>query len=247
MLKFNLLIVFLTTFISYAQEYNYSLYSVHLEYNESSEVFTPELLAMLEPQIEEINNLQLEINFNKSLSFTRKVEALSKGSLNTTNKSTPMLSVVGLGRTEYVDFTNGTYFFQKGGNSIPKHLVQYNDMLKWDITTETKVKNNITLRKATAVFTNDGGKKYKTIAWFDASKPQSIGPAHFNGLPGVITELSIDLLEGPKFMPYTLNLIKLENKKIESFTVPPKELKILTFEESEDLYRRDFEKFKNNN
>jgi len=59
------------------------------------------------------------------------------------------------------------------------------DNIRWKIFSKTKFSNNYKLQQAEAVW---GGRKW--IAWFCAEIPISEGPYKFNGLPGLIFEIT---------------------------------------------------------
>lgn len=56
---------------------------------------------------------------------------------------------------------------------------------KWELLSEEKIKDSIVLKKAKTVFR---GREY--IAWYSMDFPIDFGPWKFNGLPGLIFEIS---------------------------------------------------------
>jgi len=70
-------------------------------------------------------------------------------------------------------------------NSYPKNFMKEQLQLDWTITNEKKTIKAIHCQKA---ITQYGGRTY--IAWFAPSIPISDGPYVFNGLPGLILQIS---------------------------------------------------------
>lgn len=60
--------------------------------------------------------------------------------------------------------------------------------IKWNLTNETKTKNNLNLKKATTSFR---GRNYEV--WYTLDIPVSIGPWKLNGLPGAVVEAKEDI------------------------------------------------------
>lgn len=92
--------------------------------------------------------------------------------------------------------TNFRYFVYKGipdgqltfTEKIVKDNLRYTqkrDLMDWEIHSETKEISGYNVKKAS---TNFAGRKY--IAWFTPEIPVSDGPYKFNGLPGLIMEIS---------------------------------------------------------
>ena len=88
--------------------------------------------------------------------------------------------------------------------SISPYLYKYStvDKIDWILKTDLKTVDGLKLQKATTKF---GGRNW--VAWFAPSIPYQVGPYKFNGLPGLIVELSDDKQQ------YIFRLIK--NKRIE--------------------------------
>lgn len=110
---------------------------------------------------------------------------------------------------------------------IPKtqdqfYYIQDKDLFNWNIVEETKLIKGYNVQKAT---TSYAGRDY--IAWFSTEIPISEGPYKFNGLPGLILEISdtdndyvfefIGLEKISQKLPYTINLnqyIKTEKEEL---------------------------------
>ena len=240
--KISIILCFLTAFVCYAQEYNYARYAIDMQYNKSSGKLSPQRQKIYTRLLDNTNKLQLEIIIDEGYSLTRLMDALSFDELD--YSSGAFLTAVGLGNDMCGDLNNHIYYEKLFGSSVKNHYRKYENLLsKWEITGETKIVDNITLRKATTTYTRANGSIYSVIAWFDASKPQSIGPAHYNGLPGVITELYIESYDGVPLFTHRFNLIELSyKKKVDPIVVPPTDAKVMTFKESDNLYRGIIEK-----
>lgn len=63
-------------------------------------------------------------------------------------------------------------------------IIEKAPKLEWQLTEETKIKDSITLSKATCEFR---GRKY--IAWYSIDYPLKYGPWKLQGLPGLIFEV----------------------------------------------------------
>jgi len=110
---------------------------------------------------------------------------------------------------------------------IPKtqdqfYYIQDKDLFNWNIAEETKLIKGYNVQKTT---TSYAGREY--IAWFSTEIPISEGPYKFNGLPGLILEISdtdndyvfefIGLEKISQKLPYTINLnqyIKTEKEEL---------------------------------
>lgn len=73
----------------------------------------------------------------------------------------------------------------KMGNLDWFYYESTNDLFEWKIETDSKEIKGYKVQKATTSF---GGRNY--IAWFSPEIPVSAGPYKFNGLPGLIIEIS---------------------------------------------------------
>lgn len=84
--------------------------------------------------------------------------------------------------------TNKLYYIlkiPKGGKADWFYYENEKDLFNWQIGTETKDIKGYKVQKATTSF---AGRNY--IAWFSPEIPVSDGPYKFNGLPGLILEIS---------------------------------------------------------
>ena len=78
--------------------------------------------------------------------------------------------------------------------------------IKWLLTDETKIKNNLNLKKATSNFR---GRNYEV--WYTLDIPVSIGPWKLNGLPGAIVEAKENINR------YSWELVKFSKLKEDEF------------------------------
>lgn len=127
-------------------------------------------------------NMLLDINGNDVQFYefrAIKIDSLNKNMSGFTNYEYPfpkLKRTLSSKKNENYYFLNDTYF-----------IFDSDDVMKWNITPETKTKNKWTLQKAV---TNFGGRSWE--AWFTNEIPFSEGPLKFNGLPGLIVELKDD-------------------------------------------------------
>lgn len=95
--------------------------------------------------------------------------------------------------------TNELYYTLQIANDM-FYYVQDKNIFKWNILEATKLISNYKVQKATTTY---AGRDY--IAWFTTEIPITDGPFKFNGLPGLILEIS-DTEED-----YVFNFTGLEN------------------------------------
>ena len=103
------------------------------------------------------------------------------------NKSTSKITVIGKQNLTPKFYYNGKSNFYFQDNFADQILLVKEDDFNWDwkITNKTKKIGNFLCYKAT---TNFRGRKY--TAWFTKQVPVSFGPWKFNGLPGLILEIT---------------------------------------------------------
>ncbi|GGK57075.1 MULTISPECIES: GLPGLI family protein [Flavobacteriaceae] len=136
--------------------------------------------------------------------------------------------------------TNNLYYTLQ----IPKmqdrfYYIQDKNLFKWNILEETKLIKGYNVQKATTSF---AGRNY--IAWFSPEIPIAEGPYKFNGLPGLILEISDTAND------YVFEFIGLEKKSPKlAFKINLKQYVKTEKKELLDLwyrYRRDPFKYANN-
>ena len=93
-------------------------------------------------------------------------------------------------------------------------LAKWKDNTKWKILEDTKVINGYNVQKATtqSYSSNSATGFEKITAWFTTEIPVGIGPNRYNGLPGLILELS------PEKFEKTYKMIKIDFEK--AVTIP---------------------------
>nr|WP_199161505.1 GLPGLI family protein [Elizabethkingia sp. ASV34] len=101
------------------------------------------------------------------------------------------------------------------------YKIKTNDIIKWNLTSDYKTVDKYKLQKATASF---GGRIWNV--WFCNDIPLMEGPYKFNGLPGLVFEVS----ENTNVFKYTL--IKIENltKKLTSLEFNDTSLVFITWD-----------------
>lgn len=141
----------------------------------------------------------------------------------------------------------GYHYYDKKRNLKLKQTQANNDYflltdflteVKWKITKDTMTIGNMICYKATSTKYSLRKIKYERpiVAWFTLDIPVSYGPIGYNGLPGLILDLTIQ------------NQVRFYAKKIEynkSVTIKePTKGKKMTEEEYEIMGRKNYEAFK---
>ena len=150
-----------------------------------------EIMAMLKKQFEKTYTL----TFNKEESLYKEDESLAPPSAGGS-----MIIVAGMGGAGelYKNMKSQRYVEQ---SDLLGKLFLIQDSLKtnaWKLHSDTKNIGNYTCFKATlereieAVFNNDSKETQTVTAWYTPQIPVSNGPEKFQGLPGLILEISYD-------------------------------------------------------
>lgn len=189
---------------------------------ESKDVKTSAELRLFSQKMEEAAKLfELQLIISDSLSTSKTIETLSID-------DDPMLKALmhSFGSYEYFKFKNQKFKLAKVYDK--KYLIQYESDFAWDIKNEEKVIQNYTCYKAVSIKNNE-----EIVAWFCPSFQVAEGPLQFDGLPGLIFELSTNKLT------YFLKSINPNSK-----TLPDKipNQKPITESEFEDLINKAFKK-----
>jgi len=150
-----------------------------------------EIMAMLKKQFEKTYTL----TFNKEESLYKEDESLAPPSAGGS-----MIIVAGMGGSGELYKNMKAQRYVKQSDLLGKvFLIQ--DSLKtnaWKLHSDTKNIGNYTCFKATlereieAVFNNDSKETQTVTAWYTPQIPVSNGPEKFQGLPGLILEISYD-------------------------------------------------------
>ena len=149
-----------------------------------------EIMAMLKKQFEKTNIL----TFNKEESIYKEEESLAPPSVG---NSIMIMSMGGSG--ELYKNIKSQRFVKQSDLLGKEFLIQ--DSLKthsWNLQSDTKNIGNYTCFKATLEREvdsdmDDDSKEMQTVtAWYTPQIPVSNGPEEFQGLPGLILEISYD-------------------------------------------------------
>lgn len=117
-------------------------------------------------------------------------------------------------------------------------ITNYLDSLKWTITKDTMTIGGFLCYKAVAqkVTKRKTNTTRKVIAWFSMGLPISYGPIGYNGLPGLILDLSIE--NKVRFYAKIITLSKKED------IIQPEKGKKMTEEAFEIMGKKRYEAFK---
>lgn len=129
-------------------------------------------------------NLEFELIFNDSISYF----SISKKMILDDNSFEKAASKI-ISKGEYLYKKKDSKFFVINDNLYYEKMP---DSLKWEITSEKKIIQNLTCYKATKikkVVNQKGTFNHKITAWFCPEIPFSYGPNEYHGLPGLIIEL----------------------------------------------------------
>ena len=129
-------------------------------------------------------NLEFELIFNDSVSFFSTSKKMILDDRSFEKAASKIIS-----KGDYLYKKNNSSFYVINDNL---YYEKKKDSSDWNITTETKVIQNLTCYKATKIkkVTNQRGSvNHEVTAWFCPEIPFSYGPNEYNGLPGLIVEL----------------------------------------------------------
>lgn len=182
--------------------------------------------------LKNMNKLEFKLEYNSKYSKFSIVEKLEKDDAN-----------VGLMMAKNV-FGNEVYFY----NNKEKYFIRSNDnsqvklkdTISWNLTSETKEISGYTCYKATSVdvFTSMNGiAKNDIVAWYCPKIPVNYAPEKFNGLPGLVLELSIATRS------YVVSEIKFLNEEI---IINFPKGKVITEEENSAITKAKLQEMLNN-
>jgi GLPGLI family protein len=140
----------------------------------------------------------------------------------------PMINALIQSFGNYVYFKSKNQKFKLANVFDKKYLINYENDFAWDIKNEEKVIQNYTCYKAVSSINDE-----EIVAWFCPSFQTSDGPLQFDGLPGLIFELSTNKLT------YFLKIIN-PNSKISPEKMPS--LKTITEKEFESIIKKVYNK-----
>ena len=179
-----------------------------------------------------INKLEFKLEYNSKYSKFSIVDKLEKDDANVGL----MMAKSVFGSEVYYYNNKEKYFIRSNDNS----QVKLKDSMTWSLTSETKDISGYTCYKATSVdvFTSMNGiAKNDIIAWYCPKIPVNYAPEKFNGLPGLVLELSI----GNR--TYVASEI---NFKKEEITIDFPKGKVITEEENSAITKAKLQEMLNN-
>lgn len=137
------------------------------------------------------NNQKFELKFNKSQSSFKIIESMSKDELYDEKEDRIARLAMTAGFDVYIDNEKRKEIQIRPNNQLIESTCNRFD---WEITTESKMIDLYLCYKAIQKIpfvSRKGENKIKEIiAWFAPSLPYRYGPITFNGLPGLILELT---------------------------------------------------------
>lgn len=159
--------------------------------------------------IELANSQEFELKFNNSKSSFKYLDKLNYDS-EYDRKVNNIATLAYTSPDTYIDFVNKISIVMKDDGTLIKSTIESE---KWEIKNETKTIGTYLCYKAVAYesFINRKGepKTREIICWFAPALPYSFGPKTFNGLPGLILELTEDN------KTFTASKIELSDKEID--------------------------------
>ena len=133
-------------------------------------------------------SLQKLISTEKSVEMIRtETDALGGSFEHTFKSSRPSDSFT------YKNLDKGIYRVEFIMNNEKMAIADSLTNYTWNLNGETKIVAGYTCKKATTEDIRMGSKQ-NIVAWYTEAIPVSDGPSNFNGLPGLILELEIDVL-----------------------------------------------------
>lgn len=186
MKKILLPILLVISHILIAQEHEifYSIKTVNNINNSNTEVSA--FKKQVSNRISQMKGI-LEIEKNKSQFYFEKGLNLEENNL------LDMAVKFSLNSGDYFYFNSlnneSTIITESLGEPLTINGVQ---KFNWELSSETKVINNITCYKATLNHTNFKGIKKKVVVWYTKDIPLGLGPYGYHSLPGLAMELTIN-------------------------------------------------------
>jgi GLPGLI family protein len=126
--------------------------------------------------------------------------------------------------------------------TFDKNFLIKHEKINWTLINEEKKIGNYLCKKATTkktVVNSSGEFTTAVIAWYAPSIPLNFGPKNFNGLPGLILELT------DRQMVYKVSKLELNTNNKKYKIKLPKNGKFLTYEEYEKELKSLFYKYRN--
>jgi GLPGLI family protein len=154
-----------------------------------------------DPQYKELNESIIEIANKQTatLTFNNTQSSCVLGKYLVSDSDNNNVRIMAE-KMAFVEINGANYFLDKSKNSVVLQNMEGNliekkhEKLDWEITTENKIIDGYLCYKAIYLmkFMNRRGidTSIPIVAWFAPSLPYAYGPKYFNGLPGLILELS---------------------------------------------------------
>lgn len=221
----------------FGQKYNYAVYEVTMD----KEQFSAFLLKhkyegmkkkMLTKMYDAINKTELSLTLKDNVSVFRPMQQLSIDDYDARLCANGLYIFFNILPNTYLDLKTNTLYRKVGRGDI-EHLIKSKVApLQWEITREEKKVNQFTYKKATTIITK--GELIRNIeVWFCPEIPIPSAPDPFYGLPGLVTEVHIQ----DNDFSCSIVLKEVGYDKGISVVIPLNEIKVLTEEESDALFR----------
>ena len=166
-----------------------------------SKVFISKLIGVA-------NSQEFELSFNRTMSSFKCLDKLNLDS-EYDRKVNNIAKSAYTSADTYIDFVTKISIVMMNDGTLIKSNIESE---KWEIKNETKTIGTYLCYKAVAYesFINRKGepKTREIIGWFAPALPYSFGPKTFNGLPGLILELTEDN------KTFTASKIELSDKEM---------------------------------
>ena len=154
-----------------------------------------------DPEFKELNESIIEIANKQTatLTFNSTQSSCVLGKQLVSDSGNNSLRIMAE-KIAFIEINEANYFLDKSINSVVLQnmdgilIEKKHEKLDWEITTESKMIDSYLCYKAIYLmkFVNRRGMNTSIpiVAWFAPSLPYPYGPKYFNGLPGLILELS---------------------------------------------------------
>jgi|GEM_PF-2103920 len=153
---------------------------------ETDSLNTPEMSRARNLLATAMNPITFELKIQGSKSKFRVVDAVLPDETTRINMNRLLARSVG---TIYID-ESSKYVLQNREVHGLEYFIDYStEYYEWNLTEEEKLVNGYTCRKATCKRINATDSSSLIEAWYSTEFNNSIGPAGYGGLPGLILEL----------------------------------------------------------
>lgn len=197
---------------------------------------TNESKEMLKSSFDAADEFRFIVSFDKEYSKSQ-----GTATLENEKNDFSISSVKRLARGDDIVYTKlhkDSLLIQKPGYS---NVLILATPLEWTLLSETKLINNRVCFKATStkIVENSSGKqKVPITAWYTKEIPLPIGPSTYNGLPGLIIELTTN----NGILNYRAEKISINQRKIKKIKIPSKN--VILEEEADRIAKKNYLKIK---